>query len=147
MAVQYTPAQYANFQKAVTPYLLHRHVFFLDILKSHLVEFWKKHYKNVFCDCKCCQFAYLCYRNLATKTTVPEYHCITVECKCEILSEYCMGNWYFYLYHSSYLCQGSVIVLQWPQIFVCIYGISFIWYASNSKWYILYRMFNQICTV
>lgn len=32
LAVQYTPAQYAYFQKAVTPYLLHRHVFLFLLL-------------------------------------------------------------------------------------------------------------------
>lgn len=38
-AVQYTPAQYAYFQKAVTPYLLHRHVllFLLVILVASVL--------------------------------------------------------------------------------------------------------------
>lgn len=135
MAVQYTPAQYANFQKAVTPYLLHRHVFFLDILKSHLVEFWKKHYKNVFCDCKCCQFAYLCYRNLATKTTVP------------------LHNSGVQMWDSSGVLYGKLILLS-VSLLISLSGICYCATMASDFclyiWYIIYMIcfkFKMVYTV
>ncbi len=77
-AVQCTPAQYAYFQKAVTPYLLHRHVFLFLLVILQLHQFWL--HKNLFCDCKCRQSAYLWRKNLATKTKSIVWDCNTFIC-------------------------------------------------------------------